>query len=156
MTDGVRSHLLRDLDLPLGDQRSRDRRPEQVLALVKRVRAEHREDEIANELLAQILDENVFGPHAEHLGLAPRRLDLLALAEIGGEGHYLRIIFRLQPFEDDRRVEAAGIGEHHLQLLLGHSRILVGASRPSSKASRPARYASGFPPGARRRTAARR
>ena len=116
MADGVRAHRPRNLDLALGDQRPRDRRAEQIVALVLRVGAEHREDEVADELLAQILDEDVFRLHAEHLGLAPRRFDLLALAEVGGEGYDLRVIFGLQPLEDDRGVEPARISEHDLQL----------------------------------------
>ena len=54
------------------------------------------------------------GLDAEQFRLAARRLELLALAEIGGEGHHLGAIFRLQPFQDDRGVQPAGIGEHHL------------------------------------------
>ena len=110
----VCSDLARDFDLALGDQRPCDRRTEQILALVQCVRAEHREDEVADELLAQILDEDVLGPDAEHLRLAPRRLDLLALPQVGGEGDDLRVIFGLQPFEDDRGVEPARISEHDL------------------------------------------
>ena len=60
--------------------------PSRYCALVERVGAEHREDEVAHELLAQIVDEDVLGLDAEHLGLLARRLELLALAEIGGEG----------------------------------------------------------------------
>jgi hypothetical protein len=48
------------------------------------------------------------------LGLGARRLHLLALADVGGEGDDLAAVLRLQPFQDDRGVEAAGIGEHHL------------------------------------------
>ena len=80
VTDRVGADRPRDLDLALGDQRPGDRGAEQILALVNRVGAEHREDEVAHELLAQILDEDVLRLHAEHLGLGPRRLDLLALA----------------------------------------------------------------------------
>ena len=110
----------RDLDLALGDQRPGDRGAEQILALVERVGAEHREDVVADELLAQIVDEDVLGLDAEQLGLAPRRLDLLALAEIGGEGDDLAPIFGLQPFEDDRGVEPARISEHDLLGLVSH------------------------------------
>ena len=46
--------------------------------------------------------------------LLPRRLELAALAEIGGEGDDLGAEFGLQPFQDDGGVEAAGIGEHDL------------------------------------------
>ena len=112
MGDGVGTGLMGDLDQALGDQRPGDRRAEQVDALVERVHAEHREDEIADEFLAEILDVNLLD--AEQLGLLARRLQLLALAEIGGEGHHLGAVGRLQPLQDDRRVEAAGIGEHDL------------------------------------------
>ena len=121
MGDRVGADLARDLDQPLGDQRPRDRGAEQIEAFVLGVGAEHREDEVAHEFLAQILDEDVLRLDAEHLGLGARRLELLALAEIGGEGHDLAAVGRLQPLEDDRSVEAAGIGEDDaLDLGLGH------------------------------------
>ena len=44
---------------------------------------------------------------AEQLRLLARRLELLALAEVGGEGHDFRAVGRLQPLEDDGGVEAA-------------------------------------------------
>ena len=110
--DGVGAGVVGDLDEALGDQRPRDRRAEQVHALVEGVHAEHREDEVADEFLAQILDVDF--PDAQHFGLLAGRLQFLALAEIGGEGHHLRLIGRLQPLQDDRGVEAAGIGEHDL------------------------------------------
>ena len=50
--DGVGADLARDLDQVLGDQRPGDRGAEQILALVLRVGAEHREHVIAHELLA--------------------------------------------------------------------------------------------------------
>ena len=110
--DGVGAGLMGDLDQALGDQRPGDRSAEQVDALVERVHAEHREDEVADELLAEILDVDLLD--AEQLGLLARRLQFLALAEIGGEGHHLRAVGGLQPLEDDRGVEPAGIGKHDL------------------------------------------
>ena len=112
MGNGVGAGQLGDLDLALGDQGPGDRGAEQIDALVERVRPEHGEDEIAHELLAEILDEDLLD--AEHLGLLARRLELLALAEIGGEGDDLAPIGLLKPFQDDRGVEPAGISEHHL------------------------------------------
>lgn len=102
----------RDLDLPLGDQRPRDRGAEQVFALVEGVGAEHGEDEIANELLAQVVDEDVLRLDTELQRLGTRRLEFLTLAEVGGEGHYLALVGVLQPLEDDRGVETARVGEH--------------------------------------------
>ena len=57
--DRVGAGLRRDLDEPLGDQRARDRRAEQVLALVDGIGAEHRKHEVADEFLAQVLDVDV-------------------------------------------------------------------------------------------------
>jgi hypothetical protein len=72
---------------------------EQIDAFIERVRPEHGEDEIAHELLAEILDEDLLD--AEHLGLLARRLELFALAEIGGEGDDLASVGLLKPFQDD-------------------------------------------------------
>src|SRR4051812_23328230 len=59
VTDRIGADPPRDLDLLLRDQRPRNRRAEQILALVNRVRAEHREDVVADEFLAHVLDEDV-------------------------------------------------------------------------------------------------
>jgi hypothetical protein len=91
MAHGVGAGLAGDLDLALGDQRPRDRGAEQILALIEGVGAEHREDEVAHEFLAQVVDEDVLFD-AQHLRLLARGLQLLALAQIGGEGHHLAAI----------------------------------------------------------------
>ncbi len=119
--DGVGAGLARDLDLPLGDQRPRDRGAEQIGALIERVGAKHREDEIADELLAQILDEDLLG--AEHFGLPARWRQLLALPEIGGKGDDFAAIGFLQPAQDDRGIEPARIGEHDFFYLSRLTRI---------------------------------
>jgi hypothetical protein len=77
-----------DLDHPLGDQRPGDRGAEQILALVHGVGAEHRKDEVAHELLAQVVDVDVFRRDAELQRFRTRRLEFIALAEVGGEGHH--------------------------------------------------------------------
>ena len=121
MGHGIGAGLAGDLDQALGDQRPGDRGAEQVDALIDRIGAEHREDEVADELLAQVLDVDFLD--AQHLGLLARRLQLAALAQVGGEGHDLGAIFGLQPLQDDRGIEAARIGEDDfLDLLLGHRR----------------------------------
>src|SRR4029453_585530 len=50
--DGVGALLRRDLHLRPGDERARDRRAQEIGALVHGVGPEHREDEAADELLA--------------------------------------------------------------------------------------------------------
>ena len=111
MSDRVSAHFAGDLDQVLGDQRPRNRGAKEVQALVLGVGAEHREDVVAHEFLAHVLDEDVLGLDAQQFRLLARRLKLLALAEVGGEGDDLGAIFSLQPFEDDGRVEPARIGE---------------------------------------------
>ena len=111
MADRISANLPGNLDLALGDQRPGNRCAEQVEAFVKRVGAHHREDVIADEFLAQVVDEDMLGLHPHQLGLVPRRSQLLALPKIGGEGHHLAPIGLLQPFQDDAGVEAAGKGE---------------------------------------------
>ncbi len=114
MGDGVGPDLSRNVDLDLGDQRAGDGGAQQVLALIERIGAEHREHEVAHELLAQVLDEDVLGLHAQQQRLVARRSQLLALAEVGGEGHHLAAVGLHQPFQDDGGVESAGVGEHDL------------------------------------------
>jgi acid stress-induced BolA-like protein IbaG/YrbA len=49
------------------------------------------------------------------LRLGARRLEFFALAEVGGEGHHFAVVGILQPLEDDRGVQTAGIGENDLR-----------------------------------------
>ena len=111
VADGVGADLTRDLDLALGDQRAGDRGAQQILALIDGVGAEHREDEVAHELLAQVVDEDVLGLDAQLQRLLLGGRQLLALAQVGGEGHDLGAVLLLQPLQDDRRVQPARIGE---------------------------------------------
>ena len=143
MRHRIGADLFGDLDLALRDQRAGDRGAEQILALVQRVGAEHREDEVAHEGLAQIVDEDFL--HAEHLGLLPRRAEFLALAEIGGEGDHLAAIGHLQPAQDHAGVEPAGIGEHDLlHILHAHGGCFLlqsGILRPREYARQPSMQA---------------
>ena len=50
-------------------------------------------------------------PNLRRLGA--RRLELFALADVGGEGDDFAVVVILQPFQDDRGVEAARIGEDY-------------------------------------------
>ena len=68
MGDGVGAGRGGDLDQALGDQRPGDRGAEEVDTLIERIGAEHRKDEVADELLAEILDEDLADAH--QLGLA--------------------------------------------------------------------------------------
>ncbi len=111
MGDGIGAGLLRDLDQPLGDQRTGDGGPKAVFPLVQSIGSKHREDEIAGELFAQVIDIDLL--HTHGLGLGAGRLDLLALTDVRGEGHHFAVIFVLQPLENDGGIEATGISQNH-------------------------------------------
>src|SRR5215469_2043215 len=119
--DGIGADLAGNFDLPLRDQRARDRGAEEIGALVKRIGAEHREDKIADELLAQIVDKDL--TDAEHLRLLARRFELFALTQIGGECHNLAAIGFLQPAQDYRCVEPAGVRKNDLFHRVGHATV---------------------------------
>ena len=67
---------------------------------------------------------------AHLLSLGARGLELLALAEVGGEGDHLAAVGILEPLEDDGGVEAAGVREH--DLFRGGARGGTGGSGPAT------------------------
>src|SRR5208283_3828115 len=81
-----------NLDLLLRDQRPRDRGAEEIEPLILGIGAKHRKHIVADEFLAQILDENMLWLYAEQKGFLPCRFKFLTLSEIGGEGHHLAAI----------------------------------------------------------------
>ena len=111
-----------DLDQAFGNQRPRNRGAQQIKALVNRIGAKHREDEIPHELFAHVFD--VDRARAHHLGLGAGRFQLFALAQVGGKGHDLAAVFHLQPLENDRGIEPSGIGKNDL-LRRRHDRTSV-------------------------------
>jgi hypothetical protein len=108
--DRVSIFLARNLDQALRNQRARDRGSQQVLAFIDGVGTEHREDEVANEFLSQVVDVNAF--HPCRFGLGACRLELFTLADVGGKGDHFALVDILKPFQDHGGVQAAGIGEN--------------------------------------------
>ena len=88
-----------NLDLPFGNQGARNGGAQKINALIKRIGAEHREDIIADEFLAQVFNINFL--NAQHFGFLPCRFQLFALPQISGEGHHFALINILQPFQND-------------------------------------------------------
>ena len=103
--------LVDDVDQALGDQRARDGSAEQVFAFVHGVGAEHWKHEIAHEFFAQVVDEDVFRLDTELQCLLACGLQFFTLAEIGGESDNFAFISILQPLQDDRGIESAGVGQ---------------------------------------------
>ena len=90
--DRVGAGLLGDLDLLLRRQGAGNGSAQEIKPLILRIGAKHREDVIAREFLAHVLDEDVFRLDAEKNGFLACALQFLALAEIGREGHDLAAI----------------------------------------------------------------
>src|SRR5262245_61640327 len=155
--DGVGALLQRDLHLGLGDERPRDRGAEQVAALVDGRGAQHREDEVADEFFPEVDDVHAPSPGAERL--VPDRDQLLALPQVGAEGHHLAAVPLDQPAQDDGRVEPARVGQDDELRCRGrgarrlrHRRAILRGGR----GSRPSARAGDFPTAPAQRTAGRR
>mmetsp|Transcript_10585 Transcript_10585/g.25926 ORF Transcript_10585/g.25926 Transcript_10585/m.25926 type:complete len:491 (-) Transcript_10585:10-1482(-) len=136
---GVSADLARDLNLALGDERARDGGAEEVGALIQGVGAEHGEHVVTHKLLAQVVDEDLL--HAHLLRLGARRLQLLALPEVRGEGDDLAPVRVLQPLEDDGGVQPAAVRQHHLLDLAAET--LLELRGDSDRAGASARGTSG-------------
>ncbi len=95
--------------------------------LVDRRRPQHRKDEIAHEFLAKVIDVDAGGPGG--LCLLTRRLELVALTEIGTEGDHRHRVALDQPLEDHRRIQTARIGEDDLLGFVVHTLLSKTKSR---------------------------
>ena len=99
-----------DLDQTFGNQRAGNGGAQQVDTLINRIGAKHRENKIPDKFFTQVFNVNFLD--AQHLGFLAGRFKLATLAKVSREGYYLGLIFGLQPFQDDRRIKPAGIGEY--------------------------------------------
>ena len=110
MRQRISADPLGDLHLPARNQRARDGRAEEVLATVNRPGAQHRENEVLDEFVAQVLDVTLVGARRDGLGLHP--IELLALANVGGNADDpgSRVML-LEPGNNDRGIETPRIGE---------------------------------------------
>ncbi|MNM62174.1 hypothetical protein D3C81_734970 [compost metagenome] len=110
MRNGGRAFGDGDIDHPLRDQRAGDTRAEQVLSFIQGASLEHRVDEVLGELVAQVVDVDFRRACGERLFL--QTVKLFLLADIGRKSDNFRVIRFFQPFQNDRGIQAAGIGEH--------------------------------------------
>ena len=83
VADRVGALGVRDFDLSFGDQRARDRGAEQIVTLVHGVGAQHRKDEVARELFAQVFDVELARARRQRLSLESGRF--LGLANVGAD-----------------------------------------------------------------------
>ena len=104
MGNGLGIRFSGDLNQALGNERARDTRSQQILALIQRVTTKHRKHKISNKFFTNIVYEDFLNPHT--LGFFSCRLELLALTQIRGIGHHLAVIGLLQPTQNDRCIQA--------------------------------------------------
>ncbi len=128
-----------DLQLPFGDQRPGERRPQEIGPLVDRIRAEGRKDEIPGKLLLKIVDVDLCRPGFDRL--FPKSRQLLLLADVGGKADHLAAVGLDEPPHDHGRIQTSRIGEDHFFHFV-HSLLLLTAKFPS----RPSGRADGSPP----------
>jgi hypothetical protein len=107
---GVGPHFPRDLQAQLRDDRPRDRGTQQVNRLVLGLPLEYRESEVAAHLFPAVDDPRGLGPAVLRL-LQDRLLVLTRLPQIDVDSVDL-IPFVLQPTQDDRSVQPAGISQY--------------------------------------------
>ncbi len=114
--EGVGADLDGDLDLALGEQWTRHRGAEQILAPVDRADLERRPDVLLDELLAQVLAEERGRPRRE--GLLLEAFEAALLADVSGHADDLGPVALLEPRHDHRGVEPARITEDDLHRLI--------------------------------------
>jgi hypothetical protein len=102
--DGVRPSASGDFHLFLGDQRAGDGGAEEIAAFVDGIGAEHGEDEIADELFAQVFDIAFAG--AGFAGLFRNAVQFLAWPTSAAKAYDLAAVFFDEPTQDDGGVQA--------------------------------------------------
>ena len=106
---GVGAGLFGHLHLGLGDQGPGDGGAQEIRPLIEGVGPEHGPDEVPDELFLQVLDKDLVGAGGPGLGGHLRQF--VALAQVGGKGHHRALILLLEPLENHRGVQAAGVGQ---------------------------------------------
>ncbi|MNW57186.1 hypothetical protein D3C74_349700 [compost metagenome] len=103
-SDGDVHHTLRN-------QRTGNACAKQVLTLIQSARLEHRVDEVTREFIAKIIDVDLRRAGCE--GFFLQAIQFFLLADIGCKSNNLRIIGFFQPFQNNRGIQPAGVGEHN-------------------------------------------
>ena len=125
MRDGVRALRFRNLDETLGDQGTRKRRAQKVLALVDCLRLERRPDVVFEKFLREVFD--VCLRRAGLQRLVMHGSDLVALPDVDARCDDLAaVIVLLEPRNDDGGVKTARICEYNfLHFFLCHEKQLL-------------------------------
>ena len=122
VSDGVSALFLGDLDELLRDDRTCERRAEQVLVLVDSTGLERRPDVFLEELFLEVLDVDLGSTGFQ--GLVVYGVELVTLSDIGADSDdFAAIVMLLEPRDDDGGIETARVCEYDF-LDLSHDKNL--------------------------------
>ena len=116
VADGVGVFLADDFDQFLADQGTRDRGAQQIGAFINRIGLHHREDEIAGEFFADVVDVAFGSASGDRLFVEAFKLFLLA--DVGAVADDFRVIGFLDPFDDDGGIETSRISNYNFHFTL--------------------------------------
>ena len=117
VADRVSAFLQRDINNTLCDDRTSERGTQQVL-LVGCARLHGRDDVVINEVLGQILDVQLGRAGLERLLL--QTVQLGALTDVAGNRDNLTAVMLLQPRNEYRSIQTAGICQNNFVIFLFH------------------------------------
>ncbi len=111
VANGGGAFLLGDLHQPLGDDGPGKAGAQEVLLLVYGVHLQGGPNEVGDELLPHVLDVDLGRAGLDGLFVEGRQL--LSLAHVHRHSDDLAVVVFLQPGDDDRGIQTAGIGENN-------------------------------------------
>src|SRR6267378_6237093 len=109
--EAVGAELQRNFRLALGDDGPRHGSTEEIGVFVDRAGAERRPNVIAHKFLAQVFDVRRGSTGGERF--LARGFQVFLLADVTDHSDDLAAVVFLEPRNDDRRIQAAGIGEYN-------------------------------------------
>ena len=112
VSDGIATFRLGDFDHTFRDERTRNRRAEEVLSFVNRSRLHHRENEVAGKFFLQIFNVNFGSTGFLALFFEPGKL--FFLSDVRAVSDHFGVVFFFNPGKEHGRVQSAGICEKNL------------------------------------------
>ena len=125
MRDRGRAFAQRNFNLMLGNHRTRQRSPQQILMFVHRARLQRGENISGQKFLAQVFHHHLAG--AGLVGLFDDGFDVVSLAHIAHHGDHIVGIVFFQPRNDDGGIQTSGIRKHNF---LRHERSSLAGDPP--------------------------
>src|SRR3954453_10890226 len=97
-----------DFHLALGEERPRNRGAEKIFVFIDAAGPYHAPQVVGDELLAQVGDVNLRRAGLERFLLESGEL-FSTLSDVAADGDHVALIIFLEPRNDDRGIEAAGV-----------------------------------------------